>query len=83
MVGHSYFLGETSGALAETFVFQVLPLLNEYRREGLIPESAAVMVEGWPGDSGIPLIHDRPFELAQFVTDWIEQGAKQDDEPTA
>lgn len=69
-VGHSFFLGADSGVLANQFVFQVLPLLDEYRREGILDDSASVHPEKWPGATGIPLRHQRPFELVKQLVSW-------------
>ena len=72
-VGHSFFLAKTSEELANLFVFQVLPLLDEYRREGILDESVTINLgNSWPGDTGIPVHHDRPFDLAGELRTWID-----------
>ena len=69
-VGHSFFLGADHVVLANQFVFQVLPLLDEYRREGILDDSTSVRPEKWPGATGIPLRHQRPFELVKQLVSW-------------
>jgi hypothetical protein len=71
-VGHSYFLATDADAFARTVVFQVLPLLAEYRVEGLLGDADAVRLPNWPGKSGLPLVHERPFELVKSVALWLE-----------
>ncbi len=72
-VGHSFFLSLSSFGLANQFVFQVMPLLDEYRREGIIEETASVNLgKTWPGQSGIPVHHDRPFDLVEQLRTWID-----------
>jgi Cdc6-like AAA superfamily ATPase len=71
-VGHSFFLQKGPRQLANSFVFQVLPLLAEYRREGLLDEGQHIELPGWPGD-GLPLKHERPFDLAQLLESWLGQ----------
>ncbi len=71
-IGHSFFLADSSSQIANNYVFQVMPLLDEYRREGLLDESATIALGAeWPGDS-LPIHHDHPFALAQELTAWIE-----------
>lgn len=69
-VGHSFFLGADRVSLANQFVFQVLPLLDEYRREGILDDSTSVRPEKWPGATGIPLRHQRPFDLVDQIVSW-------------
>ena len=64
-VGHSFFLHTDPRHFAMSFVFQVLPLLADYRREGMIQDTDAIIVSGWPGQTGIPIKHERPFELVR------------------
>jgi len=71
-LGHSYFLEVTPEALARSVVFQVLPLLAEYRIEGVLGESDSLIVPKWSGSKGIPFKHERPFELVKVVAQWIE-----------
>lgn len=73
-VGHAYFMVSTPGEAARRLVFQVLPLLQEYQREGLIPENLRLKVEGWPTEDGIPLAHPSAFELEQRVRTWLTNG---------
>ena len=70
-VGHTYFMTTDASAIGERFVFQVLPLLAEYRREGLIAETTRIKPELWPSDRGIPLTPPRPFDLAETVATWL------------
>ena len=63
-VGHSYFLDRDADALARSIVFQVLPLLAEYRVEGILGDADSIHVPGWPGKSGIPFNHERPFRAS-------------------
>jgi MoxR-like ATPase len=70
-VGHTYFMTTDAAAIGERFVFQVLPLLAEYRREGLIAETTRIKPEMWPSDRGIPLTPPRPFDLAETVATWL------------
>ena len=76
--GHAYFLAESSEGLASAIVFQLLPLLADYRREGVLPEIEALRVPGWPGESGIPLVHERPFDLVDQVTNWLREEHSED-----
>src|SRR5262249_18300635 len=78
-VGHTYFMGVTADDIARKFVFQLAPLLREYQKEGILSETVSVVVEGWPGASGIPLKSTRPFELVAELKTWLSSG----DEPTA
>jgi hypothetical protein len=55
-------------------VFQVLPLLHEYQREGVIPENVRLKPEGWPTEDGMPLMHPSAFELEQRVRTWLTNG---------
>ncbi len=71
-VGHSFFLATNAEELARTFVLQVLPLLADYRREGIIQDTDSVQLKGWPGGS-VPLNHERPFELITQVSGWLQQ----------
>jgi 5-methylcytosine-specific restriction protein B len=71
-VGHSYFLDRGPDPLARSIVFQVLPLLAEYRVEGILGDADSIQIPGWPGKSGIPFHHERPFELAKLVASWLE-----------
>ena len=71
-VGHSYFLDRDADSLARSIVFQVLPLLDEYRVEGILGEADSIHVPRWPGKSGIPFSHERPFELVRLVASWLE-----------
>jgi 5-methylcytosine-specific restriction enzyme B len=74
-IGHSFFLAEDASALARNVVFQIMPLLDEYRREGVVDENAVIKLGmNWPGDA-IPIHHDRPFELLQQLEDWLGSGA--------
>ena len=72
-VGHSFFLSTNARQLAMSFVFQVLPLLADYRREGMIQDTDTIIVKGWPGATGIPVKHERPFELVDQVEAWLQQ----------
>lgn len=73
-VGHTYFMTVEPAKIAQRFAFQVLPLLAEYRREGLIGENVRVRPAGWPRDRGVPLVHPRPFDLVDQVVAWLTTG---------
>ena len=79
-VGHTYFLGDTIEQVASRVVFQVLPLLVEYQKEGLISAESHLTLAGWLGKTGLPLTHSRPFELAAELVDWL---SVQDEQPAA
>jgi hypothetical protein len=70
-IGQTYFMSTNMESVAERFVFQALPLLAEYRREGLVGENVRVMPIGWKSDRGIPLVPPRPFDLAESVLAWL------------
>jgi predicted CopG family antitoxin len=46
MIGHSYFMGGKPEELAVKFVYQVLPLLKDYYKDGIITKGAKIEVEG-------------------------------------
>ena len=69
-IGHTYFMADDQSDMAERLVFQVLPLLAEYQREGLIGENSRLRPAGWPGD-GIALTHPQPFMLCEQVENWL------------
>jgi MoxR-like ATPase len=71
-VGHSFFLGTDSDAVARSIVFQVLPLLSDYRREGILGDAEILSLPGWPG-RGLPLYSERPFDLVSSLIDWLGQ----------
>lgn len=73
-VGHAYFMVSTPAEAARRLVFQVLPLLQEYQREGLIAENLRLKPEGWPTPDGMPLVHPSAFELEQRVRAWLVDG---------
>ncbi len=70
-VGHTYFMSTTKSEIARRVVFQVLPLLAEYQREGLVVENVRVKPSDWPNSRGIPLIHPRPFDLVAQIEEWL------------
>ena len=43
-VGHSYFLAEDNGELREKILFQVVPILEEYLRDGVLNENARAKI---------------------------------------
>ena len=71
LIGHTYFMAHDAESIARRFVFQTLPLLAEYRREGMLAEHIRVKPAGWPREAGIPLVHPRPFDLAEQVASWL------------
>ena len=71
LIGHTYFMASNKEEIARRFVFQTLPLLAEYRREGLLGEHARVKPTAWPREAGILLVHPRPFDLAEQVANWL------------
>jgi hypothetical protein len=73
-LGHAYFMGQSTEDIARRIVFQVLPLLNEYQKEGILDDSAALHLEGWTGTSGIPFTHPNPFRLAGEIKTWLNGG---------
>jgi hypothetical protein len=80
LLGQSYFMHETPETLAQAIVFQAMPLLNDYRREGLIEDSVSLALPGWAGD-GLRVGHGHPFELTTMLTQWIRE--QQADDATA
>lgn len=72
MLGQSYFMHDTAETLAQAMVFQAIPLLNDYRREGLIEDSATISLPRWAGD-GLRIGHGHPFELTTMLTQWIRE----------
>lgn len=70
-VGHTFFLSTDPEVLARNVVFQVLPLLAEYRREGILGDTDRLVLPDWPGATGLIFRHERPFELAENVRDWL------------
>lgn len=69
-VGHAYFMGSSGEEIANKIVFEVLPLLAEYRKEGVLPEHVQVELEDWPG-TGLPVRHSKPFELVDQLESWL------------
>lgn len=69
-VGHAYFMGEDAEEIANSIVFEVLPLLAEYRKEGVLPEHVQIELDDWPG-VGLPVRHARPFELEDQLESWL------------
>ena len=72
MIGHAYFMARDTEEIARRFVFQVLPLLAEYRREGILGEHVRVKPDTWIRDAGIPFVHPQPFVLAEQVSKWLD-----------
>ncbi len=72
-VGHSYFMAKDTGVLARQVVFQVLPLLAEYAKEGILRQATSIPLEGWPGE-GLSLHPQRPFELVTEIKTWLDGG---------
>lgn len=77
-VGHTYFMGDTPEDIARRIVFQVLPLLTEYQKEGILGEDTSIHLPEWPGASGLPLNHPRPFALAAELKSWLDAGEQDD-----
>lgn len=71
-VGHAFFLHQQAEAMARAVTFQVLPLLAEYRVEGLI-EVDAISLPGWTGGT-ISLTPARPFLFADELAAWMADG---------
>jgi MoxR-like ATPase len=69
-VGHAYFMGDSGEEIANKIVFEVLPLLAEYRKEGILPEHVQVELDDWPG-TGLPVRHSEPFELVDQLESWL------------
>ena len=69
-VGHAYFMGSSSEEIANKIVFEVLPLLAEYRKEGVLPEHVQIELGDWPG-SGLPVRHTEPFDLVDQLESWL------------
>ena len=44
-VGHSYFLAEDNGELRDKMLFQVVPILKEYLRDGVLNEDARAKID--------------------------------------
>lgn len=70
-VGQTYFMSHESDEIARRFVFQVLPLLAEYQREGIVGQNLRLRPNGWLRDTGIPLSHPRPFDLVEQISRWL------------
>lgn len=59
--GHTYFLVESCDQLLSKFVYQVLPLLHEYVKDGVLTPAATLQI----GDLSIPLGQPvRPLKMA-------------------
>jgi len=72
LIGHTYFLKNSTRDIANSFVFKVLPLLLEYQREGILEQSIRIRPEGWPVSIGIPPDHPRPFDLTRQLSQWLD-----------
>ena len=44
-IGHSYFLAKDNGELCDKMLFQVVPILEEYLRDGVLEESARKRID--------------------------------------
>ena len=44
-VGHSYFLADDDDALRDKMLFQVVPILKEYLRDGVLREEAREKID--------------------------------------
>ena len=69
-VGHAYFMGDSGEEIANKIVFEVLPLLAEYQKEGVLPEHVEVELDDWPG-TGLPVRHSQPFDLVDQLESWL------------
>lgn len=69
-VGHAYFMGTSSEEIANKIVFDVLPLLAEYQKEGILREQIHLEMEEWPG-LGLQPRHAEPFKLANQLESWL------------
>lgn len=67
MVGHTYFLAKDAESLALKFAYDVVPLLREYQREGLL-ESLKLDLEG----TSIDLAQGEQPRLLAQISDWLE-----------
>jgi len=74
-VGHSYFMATSTETLATRIVFQVLPLLAEYAKEGLLSQNTTIGLPDWPGSVGLPLHHKRPFDVKAELKSWLDAGS--------
>lgn len=70
-VGHSFFLHLDPTDLARAFTFQVLPLLAEYRAEGLI-DIDYIAISDWGGDP-VALSPSKPFSFAEELAAWLSE----------
>ncbi len=67
-VGHTYFMTDSYEALAFKFVYDVVPLLREYQREGLL-EHLALNIDGLE----IDLARGSQSQLLAQVRTWLEK----------
>jgi MoxR-like ATPase len=65
--GHTYFLAKSCDELLTNFVYQVLPLLHEYVKDGVLQSDATLTL----GDLNIPLSQPMNPELENQIRDWF------------
>lgn len=72
-IGHAYFMHREPRALARSFVFGVLPLLGEYRIEGVLSTDAPA---SWGiTDGAVDIAIDSPTVLVDELEAWLSDEA--------
>lgn len=64
--GHTYFLAKSRDQLLNKFVYQVLPLLHEYVKDGVLIPGATLQISTFPIQLRQPI---RPTEIAEQLRD--------------
>jgi hypothetical protein len=67
MVGHTYFLARDAESLALKFAYDVVPLLREYQREGLL-DRLTLRLDG----QAVNLAKEGQAQLLAQIRDWLE-----------
>lgn len=60
--GHTYFLAKSCEDLLGNFVYQVLPLLHEYVKDGVLKPEATLKISGFEQKLGTPIDPVKAFE---------------------
>ena len=69
MVGHTYFLADGPDSLALKFAYDVVPLLREYQREGLLEDLRLGLDE-----TVLDLAGGRQAQLLMRLREWLGVG---------
>lgn len=71
-IGHAYFLEDDAVGIARSFVFQILPLLEDYQADGNTSRDL-LRLPGWEADT-LPFGTASPFALVDEVAAWLVSG---------